>query len=476
VDIGSRRELFVEDTLIDHLEGGAQLRLHEPAPREIAIVHDEPWEGSSCSYHTVFQDGDLYRMYYRGMHFDLREPKPDEQLEPVYCYAESEDGIEFRKPVLGIVEYDGTRENNIILEGVGTHNFSPFKDVNPGCEPEALYKGLGGLKSEGGLFAFKSPDGIHWSLMFEEPVITNGAFDSQNLAFWDTSLGKYRAYWRYFTEAEVEGSPRYRAIRTGTSPDFLNWDQDTDLSYFDSPDEQIYTNQVFPYHRSPHILIGLPTRYVDRGWTDSTRALPELENREERSSISQRYGTAVTEGLFMASRDGVKFKRWNEAFVRPGMQRLGSWFYGHQYSAWGLVETKSALEGAPKEISMYYNEGRPTDVSVAVRRYTIRLDGFVSVWAPSGGGELLTNPITFIGNRLCLNFSTSAAGGILVELQGTDGQPIPNFALADCEELFGDELSRVVTWEGHDVGELSGRPVRLRFALRDADLYSFQFV
>jgi hypothetical protein len=475
IDIGSRRELFVEDTLIDCLEGGAQLRLHEPSPREIAIVHDEPWEGSSCGYHTVFQDGELYRMYYRGMHFDLREPKPDEQLEPVYCYAESDDGVNWRKPALGIVEYGGTRENNIILEGVGTHNFSPFKDANPDCEPSVLYKGLGGLKSEGGLFAFKSADGINWSLMVEEPVITNGAFDSQNVAFWDENIGMYRAYWRYFTEAEVEGGPSYRAIRTGTSTDFLNWDQDTDLSYFDSPDEQIYTNQVFPYHRAPHVLVGLPTRYVDNGWTDSTRALPELENREKRSSISQRYGTAVTEGLFMASRDGVKFKRWNEAFVRPGVQRPGSWYYGHQYSARGLVETESELEGAPKEISMYYNEGHPTDVSVAVRRYTIRLDGFVSVWAPSKGGELLTNPILFNGNRLSLNFSTSAAGGICVEVQDPDGIPKPGFALSDCHDVFGDEISRVVTWDEGDIGELSGRPVRLRFALRDADLYSFRF-
>ena len=293
------------------------------------------------------------------------------------------------------------------------------------------------------------------------------------MAFWDQNLGKYRAYWRY--KIEEEGSPRVRAIRTGTSPDFLNWGQDTDLSYFDSPVEQLYTNQVFPYHRAPHILIGFPTRYVDRGWSDSTRALPEQKNREKRSSNRQRYGTAVTEGLFMASRDGVKFKRWNEAFARPGIQRPGTWLYGHQYSAWGLVETDSAIEGAPKEISLYYTEGHPTDVSSAIRRYTIRLDGFVSVWASSEGGELVTNPIIFSGNRLHINFSTSATGVILVEFQDPNGLTIPGFSLADCKEVFGDELSRIVTWKEKDVDELSRNPVRLRFHLRDADLYSFQF-
>ena len=102
-------------------------------------------------------------------------------------------------------------------------------------------------------------------------MITNGAFDSQNLAFWDSTTGRYRAYWRIFTEGVTEqGDWRpagYRAIRTGTSNDFLQWEDDADLTYADSPDEQLYTNQIAPYHRTPHILIGLPTRYVDRGWS-----------------------------------------------------------------------------------------------------------------------------------------------------------------------------------------------------------------
>ncbi len=475
LDIGSRRELFVDGFVIDSLSGEAVLRMHRPVPQEIAIVHDAPWEGSSCGYHTVFRDGDSYRMYYRGLHTDLRKPIDDDQLKPFYCYAESDDGIRWRKPKLGIVEFEGSKDNNIILEGIGTHNFSPFKDANPNCRPEALYKGLGGLKSEGGLFAFQSSDGIHWSFIVDRPVITNGDFDSQNIAFWDPTLGRYRAYWRFFTEAK-EGQPRYRAIRTGTSIDFLNWDDHADLTYVNSPDEHLYTNQVMPYYRAPHILIGFPTRYVDRGWSDSMRALPELGSRELRASVNQRYGTAVTEGLLMASRDGVKFKRWNEAFLPPGIQRPGTWLYGHQYSAWHAVETESTIQGAPNEISIYASEGHPTDVSVAIRRYTLRLDGFISVWAPFGGGELLTKPIVFSGNRLALNFSTSAAGCIRVEFQEPGGHPIPSFSLADCREIFGDELARTVTWQkGSDLGELSGQPVCMRFALRDADLYSLQF-
>jgi len=161
IDIGSRRELFVDDFVIDKLTGEAELRMHHPEPREVAIVHDAPWEGSGSGYHTVFQDGDLYRMYHRGSHLDVTPGKLNSgRHQPFYCYAESDDGIHWRKPELGIVEFDGSKENNIILEGLGTHNFAPFKDANPDCAPEARYKALAGIKSEGGLFPFKSPDGI----------------------------------------------------------------------------------------------------------------------------------------------------------------------------------------------------------------------------------------------------------------------------------------------------------------------------
>jgi hypothetical protein len=482
IDIGSRRELFVDDCLIDRLTGKAELRMHHPRAAEIAIVHDAPWEGSSSGYHTVFQDGNLYRMYYRGLHVDVSQGRLDsDRHRPFCCYAESEDGIHWRKPELDIVEFDGSKKNNIILDGVGTHNLTPFRDANPECVPEARYKAMGGLKEEGGLFAFKSPDGIHWSLMADEPVITEGAFDSQNLAFWDPTLGEYRAYWRFFTEGVTEAEDwqpsGYRAVRTATSENFLKWGRHTDLTYVDSPHEHLYTNQVKPYHRAPHILIGFPTRYTDPGWCDSVRALPELENRELRASATRRFGTALTEGLLMASRDGVRFKRWNEAFLRPGIQRPGTWFYGQQYIAWHAVETHSAIEGAPNELSLYASEGHPTGISVGIRRYVLRLDGFVSVWASFRGGELFTKPLTFSGARLALNFSTSAAGSLRVELQEPDGKSIPGFTLADCQEMLGDELDRTVNWqEGCDLSELIGQPVCLRFALRDADLYSFQFV
>lgn len=479
--IGDRRELFIDNGLVEKLSGQAEIRLQHPTPREVVFKFDKPWEGSSSGYHTIFQDGDLYRLYYRGSHIIVSEGRLNTgSHKQYYCYAESKDGIHWTRPELNIVEFKGSKKNNIILEGKGSHNFAPFKDENPNCKPEARYKALAGAQSEGGLSAFQSADGIHWELMQEQPVITKGAFDSQNLAFWDSAQKTYRSYYRIFTKGittkEVWKPAGDRAIRTATSDDFLNWKNEADLTYEDSPSEELYTNQIKAYHRAPHLRIGFPARYVERGWSESMKALPDPERRKLRASSVERYGTALSEGLLMASRDGVHFKRWNEAFLRPGIERTGTWQYGHQFIAEHLVETKSALRGAPHELSIYAAEDYWHGKGGSLRRYTLRLDGFTSVHASMKGGELITKPFVFDGSQLSLNFATSAVGGIRVEIQTPEGNPISGFTLAECAELFGDTVDRTVTWNKKtDVSSLQGKPVRLRVQLKDADLYSFQF-
>jgi hypothetical protein len=488
VSIGNRRELFVHDALIERLAGGAALRLHRPEAKEIVLIHDAPWEGSGSGYHSIFQDGPRYRMYYKAWHLEVANGKVNTATHPLFCcYAESGDGIRWRKPELGLVEFKGSKANNIVMAPgkIGGVNPDPghpavFKDENPAAPPESRYKAIIRSSSPKGLLPFGSPDGLRWSPLSDQPVITDGAFDSQNLAFWDAARGEYRAYWRYFTAGvtdEANWKPGgVRAIRTATSKDFLHWENQADLTYVDSPVEQLYVNQVKPYHRAPHLLIGFPTRYIEHPWSDSLRALPEREHREMRSAAHQRYGTAITEGLFMASRDGVSFKRWREAFLPPGIEREGTWNFGHQYLAWHLVETKSALQGAPDELSLYATESYWTGNSSALRRYTLRLDGFVSVNAPATGGEIVTKPFTFAGEKLTLNFASSAAGGVQVEVQDTAGQPFPGFALADCPPIYGDSLERVVTWKnGASVAALEGKPIRLRFLIKDADLYAYRF-
>ena len=478
-DIGARLELFVDDAMIGSLGGKASLRLHPPTMKEIALVTDRPWEGNMCGgYKTCFRDGGLFRMYYQAWHGAISEADGKTTLKdaPIRIgYAESEDGIHWRRPSLGLIEFNGSTDNNLVFAGIGkdhagVHGFAPLRDSNPACQPQARYKALGANATDWPLklYALQSPDGLRWSMMQAEPVMTEGAFDSQNLAFWDVVRGEYRAYVR-----NVSGN-FFRGIMTCTSPDFVHWTKPEWLEYPGSPDEQLYTNQILPYYRAPHIFLGFPTRYVERPWSPSIEALPELEHRRLRARVSERYGAAVTDGQFMASRDGRTFKRWDEAFIRPGLRPMGSWAYGDCYQGWGLIETASDVAGAPNELSLFASEGYWRGSANAIRRYALRMDGFVSLHAPLGGGELTTKPLVFHGKRLVLNISTSAGGNARVEVLSPNGCPLDGFALDDCTEIIGDDLEYQVRWRS-DVATLAGQPVRLRFVLRDADVYSYRF-
>jgi hypothetical protein len=470
IDIGSRLQLMADRSLVDKLTAGARHDLHRPTPHGIALVMDRPWEGNAVNYVTAFQDGDVYRLYYRGADVQYSKDGSRETHREVTCYAESKDGIRWVKPSLGLFAFNGSKDNNIVWDGIGTHNFTPFKDANPSAAPDVKYKALGyGETGAGrGLFAFRSADAVHWSLSSETPVITKGAFDSQNLAFWDSLRGEYREYHRDFRDG--------RDIRTCTSKDFVHWSEPAFLEYSPGRVSELYTNQILPYHRAPDLFLGFPTRYVDRGWTKATEALPRPEYRHLRGSKSPREGTAVTDTMFMTSRDGHRFEVWPESFLRPGLRTTDNWFYGDTYQNWGLVETRSAIADAPRELSVYVTESTMQDRPASLRRYTLRLDGFVSVAAPLSGGEVVTRRFRFLGRRLLLNYSSSAAGSMRVEIQDSEGKPLPGFTLADAPEVYGDSIEQAVPWkDGSDLAGLAGQVIRLRFVLRDADLFAFQF-
>ena len=475
IDIGGRRELFVDRALSEQLEGRAEIRLHAPTRREVAIKYGEDWEGNASGYSTVIHDDDVYRMYYRG-HRYLVDDNPLRQAQgEVVCYAESPDGIQWVKPVLNLFDWKGTKQNNIVWRGgPEAHNFAPFKDTNPGCEPDERYKAIGGTVTSKGLLTFKSADGIHWSKKSDSPVVTKGAFDSHNTCFWDDQRGQYTMYVRYFSEGEFKG---LRSIGVSYSTDFTTWTEPIGLTYPGSPPQQMYTNQIAPYFRAPHILMGFPTRYVAKSLNEHGKQLDPVPLRDRLTNSYQRLGTDLTDGVFMTSRDGRSFRRWDEAFLRPGPQGAGHWIYGDNYQAYGLWETQSDIPGAANEVSMHFTEFAWLDDDHQARRYTIRLDGFTSLHAPLAGGALTTKPITFSGGRLSLNYATSAAGSVRVEIQDADGNPLPGYSRDDCLEHYGDSVQQVVAWKaGCQVSKLAGKPVRLRFELKDADLYSFQFV
>jgi hypothetical protein len=490
--IGTRRELFVDEVLIEAITGDARQLLHHPTPREIVLMCDRPWEGNGLNYVTVFQDGDLYRMYYRGIDADRGIWRTH---ETVYCYAESRDGVHWKRPNLGLVEFGGSKNNNIILTeedkafgrpgavkdsagggpGFAAYNFAPFLDHNPATPESERYKAIGG----GPILAFVSADGIRWRKAKDNPIIlskTRGEFDSMNVAFWDGLRGEYRAYHRVTRHG--------RDLMTETSKTFTEgWSERIFLEYTPSRGGELYTSQITPYHRAPHFFLGFPTRYEDRGLTPSTKHLPQWKVRQFRSTADPREGNAVTEGLFMASRDGRNFRVFQEAFIRPGLRTKDSWFYGDMYQNNGLVETMSSIaEDAPNELSMYLTEGTLQNGKPGkLRRYTLRLDGFVSIHATMEGGQVTTKPIRFSGTKLTLNYSSSARGGIRVGLVDTAGKAIAGYSLDECPWIYGDQLDRPVEWYRddevtNDVSTLAGQPVKIVFELKDADLYSYQFV
>lgn len=459
VAIGSRRELFVDRFLIDQLKH-ATLQLQRPQSAGVAFRFDQPWEGQVSGYVTIFQDGDVYRMYYRGRPLTGYGDN-DPRAKEVTCYAESRDGREFTRPKLGLISFGGNKDNNAILADIGhvTHNFAPFLDTRPGVPADERYKGVGG-SSQSGLMAYVSGDGIHFRPLRAEPIITGGAFDSQNNILWSDHEQCYVCFYRTFKNG-------VRWITRTTSKDFLNWSPAVDMTYGDTPHEHLYTNQTVSYYRAPHLYVGTAARFWPnrRSLTDEQVAALKLDDPVNYAGLKLETSDAV----LLTSRGGNRYDRtFLESFVRPGAD-LKNWTARSNYPARGIVQT------GPQEMSIYVqrNYGQPTH---HLERFTLRLDGFAAVTAGYEPGELVTKPLTFAGKQLVLNLASSAAGGVKVELQTPEGVAIPGFSLADCVELNTDDVARVVSWkQGADVSTLAGKPVRLRFVLKDAELYSLQF-
>jgi len=455
IDIGSRRELFVDHYLIGELDG-AHLRLHHPRDEGPVLKFDEPWEGPFCGYVTVIRDWDKYRFYYRG----LPKAGRDGNSRETTCYAESADGVHIVKPRLNLFEANGSKSNNVILAGAAPvhHNFSPFLDARPGVPKDRRFKALGGTKKSG-LIAYVSADGIRWRRLREEPVFTEGLFDSQNVAFWSEAEQRYVCYFRTWTGTGFAG---FRSVGRATSKDFVHWTDPVEMSFGDTPREHIYTNQTHPYFRAPHIYLAVAARFMP-----GRQVLSAQE--AERVNVNPNYFKDCSDAVLMTSRGGNVYDRtFMEGFIRPGIG-LQNWVSRSNYPALNVVQT------GPDEMSLYvqHDYAQPT---AHLRRYSLRLDGFASVSAPYTGGSMTTKPFVFAGNELLLNFATSAPGFVRVEIQDSEGKPIAGYSLDDSKELIGNYIEHPAAWRhGTDVGSLAGRPVRLRFVMKDADLYSMRF-
>jgi hypothetical protein len=444
VNIGSRLELFIDRYLIDKLEN-VQLRLHEPRSSPLSK------SPLPVGYTTVIKEDSLYRGYYLDYRPDYDGELLDGNPGEILCYAESINGHDWNFPDLNIVDITGPQGRNVILaERPFCHSFSPFIDGRHTVDDKERYKALAGAREQvfkratghtgGGLFAFVSDDGIHWRRKHDKPVIpyqnTSPAgetmFDSLNVVFWSEIEQLYVCYFR--TIETPHG--RLRTISRVTSSDFINWSKPVPM-HPNRPGEHLYTNNTHPYFRAPHIYLSLPTR-----------VLPDRGHSTDILLMSTRAGAEEYERLF------------TEAFIRPGLDQ-SRWGNRSNFVAQNVVPT------GRDEISIYHSDNH---------RYVLRTDGFVSVRAGSEQGTMLTRPLVFSGNSLIVNYSSSAAGSLHVELQEKSGVAISKFCLSKCNAIVGDEIERIIQWKGNpSLGDLSGNPVRVKFVMNECDLFSFRF-
>lgn len=479
VAIGSRRELFVDDALIASLNG-ARLRLHEPVPGGTALTIDKPWEGPANGGMSVIAlDGRLL-LYYRG--WSLSDPDDE---NGVGCVAQSRDGgATWTKPAIDLVKRADWPANNVIATADGEPRFSfpcaPFVDARPGVPASERVKMVESVPVSGEthtamkdpagpkrLVFWASADGFSFRRLDPQPDFVStlpNSFDGGNTMFWSEAEGQYVLYYRWF---DAEWGRRHRTMARATSKDLMTWTEPVPMTYGDSPREQFYVNNTQPYFRAPHLYLAPAARFMSgRQVLDEKRA----DAIGLRTIGGHAYFKDCSDAVLLTSRAGstVYDRTFMETFVRPGLGD-SNWVSRTNYPLTGI------LPAGPGRIQLLVARHymQPT---WHVERMLLRTDGFASLSAPWGGGEMVTKPLTFTGDALEINYRTSAAGNVRVEIQDADGNPLPGFTLAECTEIIGDEIERVVTWKpGSGVGSLAGRPVRLRFALADADVFSFRF-
>jgi len=473
INIKNRREFFWDETMIDVSRTTATPRIHGLVRREIVITHDEPWEGDGCNYHNLINDNGLYRLYYLGWNMISSDGAQHTHSGIRVCYAESKDGIHWVKPKLGFREFNGSKENNILLDRTDNafDNFFVFIDENPACPPEEKYKGIASNNSDiGRLICFVSPDGINFKPGW---LLTNkGRFDTVNVILWDPSSKKYLGFIRDFHNPMTDNQwfTGIRDIRYIESEDFRNWSEPKLLDFGDADDYALYTNCISQYYRGKHVLVGFPTRYVERKeWTDTFDQLPGKEKRLGRHKLSPRYGLTITDFVFMTSRDGFKWKRYDEAMFRPGPEEPNNWVYGDGYPSVGMIETPGSFSGTDNEISMYIVANHWMGIPAELYRYTMRIDGFVSYNATYKPQILTTKPFIFEGDELSINFSTSAIGYLYIKIKDEEGNEINSY------ELFGDKIDRKVGFKDGTPSQFKGKPVVMEITMSDADIYSFIF-
>lgn len=446
----NRRELFVDDYIIEKLDK-VSFRLGQPVSAGQVMTFTDPWEGQFSFYNSVVFDGVFYRMYYRGL--TGYENRGDQQ---VTCYAISADGKNWVKPKLRLFEVNGTFDNNVVMmdnpEG-STHNFTVLYDNNKDVPAEERFKAIGGISSKG-LSRYVSADGIHWKKFGGNEGLFKGKdLDSQNVLAWVPSENQYAIYFR-------QGKDGVRSISRSVSKDWHTWSEPQPMEYGDTPREHLYTNATQAYFRAPQILIAMPFRLLPSSFVYTAEEMEKL-------GVDRTQRKGIADGVLMSSRGGNRYDRkFMESFVRPGPDPR-NWAARNNGPALGVIPT------GENEMSFFVTRAYGTR-DIYLERMTLRNDGFASLHADYDQGSAVTRPLLVKGDRLVLNYSASTVGFVKVILLDEKGKEIAGFGEANAAVMTGDKIDVEVIWpDGKTIKDVRNKKVRIKFVMKDADLYSF---
>ena len=287
------------------------------------------------------------------------------------------------------------------------------------------------------------------------------SFDGGNTMFLSEAEQRYVLYYRIMTETGQ------RTMARTTSTDLRTWADPIPMTYGDTPPQQFYVNNTTPYFRAPHIYIALAARFMEGRSAITDEQAKAIDLKSPRGII---YNQDCSDGVLLTTRPGsTEYQRtFMEALIRPGPGD-SNWVSRTNYPMTGIFPISDSR-------MMFFVNRHYLQDSWYIERLTMRIDGFASVNASYAGGSMTTLPFTYTGDHLVINYATSGAGEIRVELQDAEGNPLPGFSMDDCDSLIGDRIDGAVSWHGQkSVSRYIGKTVRLKFQMRDADIYSFAF-
>ncbi|HEY0966531.1 MAG TPA: hypothetical protein VGD88_04000 [Opitutaceae bacterium] len=463
------RHLFLDPAILASAEG-VELKVNPASRRETVIVPDKPWEKHLISFFLTVRDEDgKLRMWY------VCRDAWGEGSQANLAYAESTDGVHWTKPSLGIAEYQGIKETNLVgvrsLEGV------VFQDPNQPPEERYNYVSTsrGGPDNATGLYRFHSPDGLRWR-RDPEPLVRAGS-DTQNVAWWDEHRKEYvlivrgwvpdpnRRKVNRLSLASIRETASVRLDGSGWShyfgteiPTILACDE------LDPSRTDIYNMAAQPYPLDTRWYVAFPT-FLRRsaqtdapGWRGRHMGPAEVQFAGSDDSLAwHRYDRAAYAAPGIASPD-----KKNMTFMGAGMVVRGDeiWQYGTEFeTVHGDVDARN----------------RKGDGSIV--RYVQRVDGFVSLDTGNREGRARTVAVKVSGKRLLLNLDTGALGEVRVALIGRDGQPLTGFTAEECVPIEYNGTGVEVKWTGQaDLSSVQGRELAIEFRSTRTKLYSFRFV